>query len=34
MDFMFLGADDTLGTIDPNDTMAQEVVLGVVGGAS
>lgn len=33
-DLMFLEADDTLGTMDAMDTMAQEVVLGVVGGAS
>lgn len=28
------GCDDTLGTKDPFDTTAQEVVPGVVGGAS
>ena len=33
-DLMFLEADDTLGTMDAMDTMAQEVVLGIVGGAS
>ena len=27
-------ADDTLGTKDPFDTTAQQVVLGVVGGPS